>query len=136
MTEIWEKRLGTVTLTPEGVVTAGSMMEWTLTYTVGSYGVDEGGILMLVQRLACDMEHPQFVNPAASGYTTVTTSGACRLVCRFDRKCHPRPWMKWNMVIDVVDGFLSPGDTVTVILGDRSQGSPGIRAQTFQEKHH
>ena len=136
MTDIWEKRLGTITLTPKGAVTAGSMMEWTLTYTVGSYGVDEGGILMLVHRLACDMEHPQFDHPTASGYTTVTTSGDCRLVYRFESKRHPRPWMKWNMVIDVVDGFLSPDDTVTVILGDRSQGSPGIRAQTFQETHH
>ena len=136
MPDIWGERLGTVTLTPNKPVVAGSMMEWTLTYTAGSYGVDEGGVIILAQRLACDMEPPQFDDPSASGYTTITTSADCRLICEFQGKRHPRPWMKWNLVMDVVDGFISPGDTVTVILGDRSQGSPGIRAQSFQEKLH
>jgi len=40
------------------------------------------------------------------------------------------------IVIDVYDGSLAPGDTVTIVLGDRSQGSPGIRAQTFVETVH
>ncbi|MCP3890872.1 MAG: hypothetical protein GY702_18670, partial [Desulfobulbaceae bacterium] len=47
-----EDRLGRVEFSPKGAVTAGQMMEWTLTYTAGSYGVDEGGVLMLVQRIA------------------------------------------------------------------------------------
>ena len=34
------------------------------------------------------------------------------------------------------DGSLAPGDTVTVVLGERSGGSPGIRVQTFVESAH
>ncbi|MFZ1754075.1 MAG: DUF3604 domain-containing protein, partial [Caldilineaceae bacterium] len=128
-------RLGTVTLDPPGPVVAGSIGQWTFTYTVGSYGIDEGGTLKLAQRFASDWETPQFDQPAAPGYTTVTTSGQASLRAYFHRKAHERPWMKCT-VIDVYDGSLAPGDTVTITLGDRSQGSPGIRAQTFQESAH
>lgn len=134
--ELTSHRLGTVTLDPPGPVTAGSVGQWTLTYTVGSYGIDEGGTLKLAQRFASDWETPQFDQPAAPGYTTVvTTDGPARLHPYFHRKGHERPWMKC-LVIDVYDGSLAPGDTVTITLGDRSQGSPGIRAQTFQESAH
>ena len=136
MQDKWEERLGRIELSPEGSVVAGSFMEWTLTYTAGSFGVDEGGVIMLVKRLACDMEHPQVDDPSGSGYTTVTTNGNCRLICRFQRKQHQRPWQNWCLVIDVTDGYLSPGDKVKIILGDRSKGSPGIRAQSFIEMHH
>jgi hypothetical protein len=33
----------------------------------------------------------------------------------------------------VVRGFLREGDTITVRLGDRRQGSPGMPVQTFVE---
>ena len=36
-----QQRLGHVSVTPEGPVVAGSVGEWTITYTVGSYGIDE-----------------------------------------------------------------------------------------------
>lgn len=129
------QRLGSVTLDPPGPVVAGSVGQWTLTYTVGSYGIDEGGTLKLAQRFASDWETPQFDRPGEPGYTTITTTGAARLRPYFHAKAHERPWMKCT-VIDVYDGSLAPGDTVTITLGDRSQGSPGIRAQTFQESAH
>ena len=131
-----ELRLGHVVLEPMEPVVAGSMGQWTLVYTAGSYGVDEGGTLMLVQRTACDWQPPQFDRPKQSGYTTVTTSGNARLDVRFEKKRYKRPWMSWCLVVDVRGGYLSPGDTVTIVLGDRSQGSPGIRAQTFAESKH
>lgn len=128
-------RLGHVCLTPDGPVVAGSMNEWTLSYTVGSYGIDEGGTLKLARRFASDWAHPQFDEPSAPNYTTVTTTGEAKLRPRYDPKAHVRPWMKC-LVIDVYDGCLAPGDTVTITLGDRSQGSPGIRAQSFIESAH
>src|SRR5690606_27244552 len=33
----------------------------------------------------------------------------------------------------VVQGYLKKGDTITVVFGDTSQGSPGSRVQTFCE---
>lgn len=128
-------RLGTVTLDPPGPVIAGSVGTWTLTYTVGSYGLDEGATLKLSQRFASDWEIPQFDRPTEPGYSTITTTGAAKLRPYYHAKAHERPWMKC-LVIDVYDGSLAPGDTITLTLGDRSHGSPGIRAQTFQESAH
>ena len=130
-----QDRLGTVRLDPTGPVVAGSMGTWTLTFTVGSQGIDEGGTIKIAQRFASDWEPSQFDRPQSSGYTSASATGQARLRARYDRKGHERPWMNC-IVLDVYDGSLSPGDTVTIILGDRSGGSPGIRAQTFQESAH
>ena len=128
-------RLGRVTLSPQGPVVAGEVGEWTLTYVVGSYGIDEGGTLKIARRFAGDWERPQFDDPKAPAYCTVKTNGEAKLAARYDPKAHVRPWMKC-IVIDVYDGCLAPGDVVTITLGDRSGGSPGIRAQTFIESAH
>ena len=129
------ERLGTVVLRPDGPVVAGSVGQWTLVYTVGAYGIDEGGTIKLTQRFPCDWEVPQFDRPREEGFTTVETSGPARLRVRYDLKGHERPWMHC-LVIDIYDGSLVPGDTVVITLGDRRNGSPGIRAQTFQESAH
>mgnify|MGYP001985336426 CR=1 FL=1 len=134
-TALLEERLGKVSLCPGGPVVAGTVGQWVLTYTVGSYGVDEGGTIKLAQRFASDWQVPQFDRPGEPGYTTVVTDGAAKLAARYDAKAHERPWMKC-LVIDVYDGSLAPGDRVTITLGDQSGGSPGIRAQSFQESAH
>ncbi|MFT4689841.1 MAG: hypothetical protein ACI9OD_002052 [Limisphaerales bacterium] len=128
--------LGRVELEPRSSVVAGSVGQWTVRYTVGDAGLDEGGTLKLAKRFASDWEKPQFDRPAESGYTTVITDGPAKLAVRFAKKAHDRPWMNWCIVIDVYDGSLGPGDVISVVLGDRSQGSPGIRAQTFIESNH
>src|SRR5438094_629244 len=128
-------RLGNITIAPCSPVIAGSVGQWTITLTVGSAGIDEGGTIKVAQRFASDWQAPQFDKPAEAGYTTLATTGEAKLRPRYDRKGHDRPWMQC-IVIDVFDGSLAPGDTVTIVLGDRSQGSPGIRAQTFVESKH
>jgi hypothetical protein len=129
------ERLGTVTLEPSGSVIAGHVGQWTLRLTVGSYGIDEGGTIKVAQRFASDWESPQFDHPSEQGFTSVSTTGEAKLAPRFDRKGHIRPLMRC-MVIDVYDGSLSPGDVVEIVFGDQSHGSPGIRAQSFQESAH
>lgn len=131
----WTRRLGTVALDETGDVVAGSVGQWTFRYRVGAYGIDEGGTIKMAHRYASDWEIPQFDRPCEAGYTTVTTGGRAKLRVRYDRKGHIRPWMKC-MVIDVYDGSLGPGDVVTIVLGDRREGSPGMRAQTFVEAEH
>jgi hypothetical protein len=130
-----EHRLGKVSLDPAGPVVAGSFGTWTLTLTVGSLGIDEGGTIKFAQRYASDWQTPQLDRPTESGYTTVSTKGPAKLEPHFEKKGHIRPWMKC-LVIDVYDGTLASGDVVTIVLGDRSHGSPGIRAQTFVESRH
>ena len=128
-------RLGVVNLDPAGAVRAGQVGSWRIAYTVGAYGVDEGGTIKVAQRFASDWEVPQFDDPAAQGYTTATTTGDAKLAIRYEPKGHERPWMKC-IVIDIYDGNLVEGDVVYITLGDTSGGSPGIRAQTFQESAH
>lgn len=135
MSDLISQRLGTVTLEPGDAVVAGQVGQWRLVYTAGSYGVDEGGTIKLSQRFASDWQVPQFDRPGEPGYTTIATTGAARLRPYYSAKAYERPWMKC-LVIDVYDGSLSPGDRVTITLGDQSRGSPGIRAQTFQESAH
>src|SRR5262245_13501042 len=88
------ERLGTVTLQPQTPIVAGSIGQWTLTLTVGSLGIDEGGTIKVGQRFASDWEPSQFDRPTESGYTTVTTNGAARLRPHYERKGHDRPWMQ------------------------------------------
>ena len=101
MDEISEDRLGRVKLEPQGAVEAGSIGQWTLTYTVGGYGIDDGGTIMLVQRIASDWQVPQFDRPDQPAYTTVGTTGNARLTVQFKRKAYHRPWMNWCLVIDI-----------------------------------
>ena len=129
------ERLGTVTLEPQQPAVAGRYGQWTIHYTVGRYGIDEGGTIKLAHRFASDWERPQFDDPAAPGYCTVHTTGEAKLNPHFEPKGHIRPYMK-ALVIDVYDGSLAPGDVVTIVLGDQSKASPGARAQTFQESAH
>lgn len=54
------------------------------------------------------------------------------LSVRFDQKGHERPFQK-AVIVDIVDGYLNPGDKIIVRLGDRRFGARGTRAQTFTE---
>lgn len=62
--------------------------------------------------------------------TAATVQG---LAVRFDQKGHERPFQK-AIIIDVVDGYLNPGDKIIVRLGDQRHGAKGTRVQTFVEE--
>ena len=72
-------------VSPKDPVVAGGRVSWTLTITVGDYGLGVGSELAIVRRSTCDMEIPQFDRPDASGYTTVETNGKARLEIRSER---------------------------------------------------
>ncbi len=96
--------------------------------------MDIGSTIKLVWRLASDWAEPQFDRPADPNFATVQTSNELAIVrARFDRKGNVRPWSN-AVIIDIVEEALSPKDTVTICLGDRSGGSAGMRAQTFADK--
>lgn len=121
---------GWAEIDPKGDVVAGSTGTWRIIYHLGRYGVDDGGVIKIAWRDVSDWEFPQFSNPQASGYSTVSTSGLASLRATFEKQRYVRPW-RLCVTIDVFDDSLSEGDTVVVTLGERSCGSPGIRAQTF-----
>jgi hypothetical protein len=127
------ERMGSATVAPSGRFEAGSYQEFTLTYTAGYFGIDDTGSIKVVHRFASDMGRPQFDDPAAPNYTTVEASNGAVLHVEYDMKRNIRPWDK-TLYIKVVRGFLREGDQIVVRFGDRRQGSPGIRLQTFCEE--
>lgn len=124
------ERYGWAEIDPAGPVTAGATGTWRIIYHAGRYGVDDGGVIKIAWRDVSDWQAPQFVEPGAPGYASVSTSGPASLRPAFEKQRYVRPW-RLCVTIDVFDESLSEGDTVTLTLGDTSGGAPGIRAQTF-----
>jgi hypothetical protein len=125
--------MGSATVSPTGGFEAGSYQEFTVTYTAGKFGIDDSGSIKLVHRFASDMGRPQMSDPGAPNYVSVEASNGAVLAVDFDGKQNIRPWDK-TIYIKVVRGFLRKGDEIVIRLGDRRQGSPGIRTQTFCEE--
>jgi hypothetical protein len=111
---------------------AGSFQSFELVFTAGRFGMDDTGSIRVVHRFASDMGAPQFTDPAAPNHVTAEASNGARLELSYHPRLNMRPWGKC-LTVAVGRGFLSPGDTVTVRLGDRRGGSPGMRLQTFCE---
>src|SRR6266852_3264853 len=124
--------MGSATLSPPGPFVAGSHQELTLTYTAGTFGIDDTGIVKISWRTTSDMGKPQFDDPAAANFTTVEASNGAKLEVWFDR-LNIRPYAN-TLLIRVGRGYLRAGDTLTIRLGDRRQGSPGFRLQTNCEQ--
>ncbi len=124
--------LGTAVIEPAGAFTAGACASFTLTYTAGTYGIDDSGALRVCFRFATDQTPPQLTDPEAPGYTTVEASNGAVLDVRFDRKANVRPWDR-TLLIKVVKGYLQKGDRITIRFGVTDHGSPGLRLQTFCE---
>ncbi|UCH57929.1 MAG: DUF3604 domain-containing protein [Candidatus Bathyarchaeota archaeon] len=127
--------LGWAEIEPSGEVYAGSTVSLKLIYHVGRFGIDDGGSIRVARRSVSDSEPHQFDDPNSLGYTTVTTTGAVRLRVKWDPRGHLRPW-RGALQVDVHDGSLAEGDTITVTMGDRRGGAPGFRLQTFREAEH
>ena len=124
---------GRATLDPDTPVVAGTHGTWKLVYTAGAYGVDNTGSILVCWRFASDWGRPQTDRPSDENYLTVSTTGRCRAEARYVFKGHIRPW--YHVVwVDVLDGDLAPGEKITLMFGDTSEGSPGHRAQTAVEE--
>jgi len=122
------EHMGSIRLTPSGPFFAGAYAELTLTYTAGTFGIDDTGMVKISWRTTSDMSKPQFDKPAAANFTTVEASNGAKLDVWFDR-LNIRPYAN-TLLIRVGRGYLRAGDTLTVRMGDRRQGSPGYRLQT------
>jgi hypothetical protein len=122
------EHMGAMQLTPPGPFVAGSYAELILTYTAGTFGIDDTGMVKISWRTTSDMSKPQFDKPAAPNFTTVEASNGAKLDVWFDR-LNIRPYAN-TLLIRVGRGYLRAGDTLTVRMGDRRQGSPGYRLQT------
>ena len=125
--------VGAARIVPDTPIIAGSFFSRKIIFTAGKYGVDEGARILICKRLACDMELPQFTDPAASGYVTASCSRpGVGLSLSYEEQGYIDDWRS-AIAVRIARGYLCPGDTVEVVLGDTAGGGPGIRAQTFPE---
>jgi hypothetical protein len=124
--------IGSVTIDAPDEMIAGSLDTIGVIYTAGKFGIDDQGGIRLRMRFASDSGRPQFDRPSAPNYVSVVASNGATLSTTYDSIGGGRPWFKL-LTIKVLKLFLKEGDTITVTLGDRSQGSAGLRIQTLAE---
>lgn len=123
---------GYVSLEPEGEFIAGTPASFTLSYTAGTYGMDDLGGLKLFFRFACDQSPLQMEDPRAVGYTTATASNGAQVTLSYALREGERPWYKM-LRVRIEGKGLKEGESIRIRLGDTTHGSPGIRLQTFCE---
>jgi hypothetical protein len=124
---------GSVELEPRGEFVVRSFASFTLTYTAGRYGIDDSGAIRVSFRMVGDWGRLQTDDPAAPNFVSAGTSSGVKLVLDASSNgMSPRPRNKC-LTIRVTGGYLEAGETITIIFGDTSQGSPGLLLQTFAE---
>jgi hypothetical protein len=113
-------------------ITAGAAGVWTLRFAIGADGLAAGEALALVRRWPSDWDLPQCDRPRDAGYTAIETHPPAPFLWRTRRSL---AWHPFDHVFEVIfpEG-LPAGASVTVTLGDRRGGAPGLRAQTFIEE--
>lgn len=142
MGEVWPTAMpgtatadyGSVSLSPAGAFEVRSLQTFEIVYTVGEYGLDDTGAIKIVQRWTTDSGAVQCDDPTARNYVTATASNGVSLELHVEPYPHQRPWYN-GLRVTVVRGYMQPGDTITIVYGDRSAGSPGYQLQTFAERH-
>src|ERR1700722_15468973 len=127
------EQMGSIELLTPGPFIAGSYAELILVYTAGTFGIDDTGMMKVSWRTTSDFSKPQFSKPEAPNFATVEASNGAKLQVWFDR-LNIRPYGN-TLLIRIVRGYLRAGDTLTIRLGDRRKGSPGLRLQTNVENH-
>lgn len=126
-----EEWLGSGRITPSEPAVAGAYGTWTVEYTVGVAGIDDGGRIRLAFRIVTDWAAPQFNNPAGPNYVSMQATRAVRLTPEYGTH-GVRPWTR-TLTIRVDEDALAQGDRVRIVLGERGFGGPGMRAQTYPE---
>lgn len=109
-----------------------SYQTFKITYTTGKLGLDDTGAIRVALRLISDAGALQTTDPTAANYVSARSSGEGQLVLKYDRNGGQRPWNE-TLTIYQRGGYLRPGETIEITLGDTSQGSPGLLMSTFYE---
>lgn len=123
---------GHADLEPKGAFQARSYQTFRLIYTCGRYGLDDTGSIKVVFRFTADGGDLQTTDPSAPNYVTATASNGTPLKLSFDSSGHMRPWYR-ALTVFVHKGFLREGDTIEIVVGDTSGGSPGHMLQSMCE---
>ena len=118
--------------------TVGRYGEFLLRYTAGAAGLATGGGLRIATQHDFDWDmwggvrlQEQF--PSQANFVTYRTSTGAALRWRAVNLSHQYfPWQRMNEFI--LEGApLQGGDTIEIVFGDRSSGSPGVEIQPMDE---
>jgi hypothetical protein len=120
------EEFGFATITPAGPAIAGKRGTWELSYTAGSRGLAVGASVRIYSDSDTDWEAPQFHDPSGDGYSRAIAPDGVRTGVRIESQ---RSWRFFVYGRDV-----AAGETITLLLGDMTAGSSGLRPQTFAEK--
>ena len=123
---------GHVELTPRGAFEARSVQTFSLTYTVGRYGIDDTGSIRVVFRFMGDWGDLQTTDSTGYNYVTASCSTDSRISLQYAKTGHQRPWFRC-LTARLHGGYLKEGDKITIVFGDSTQGSPGMKMQSFCE---
>ncbi len=123
---------GHVELQPKGAFEARSVQTFRMVYTVGRYGIDDTGGIAVLFRFFGDQGDLQTDEPTGDNYVTAHTSTGAKIRLHYGGAAGYRPWFK-ALAVKLHGGYLKEGDTITVVFGDTTQGSPGMKLQTFCE---
>ncbi|PPJ56857.1 hypothetical protein CBER1_09982 [Cercospora berteroae] len=124
-------------------LTAGQWTEILLTYEVGASGLADGAWIKATFKFYSDWALFQTSDRTKPNYISAeyvprelhpgqNPATIQSLSVRFDQKGHERPFQK-AIIVDIVDGYLNPGDKILIRLGDKRYGGEGTRVQTFVE---
>ena len=102
---------GHASLDPQGEFEARSVQTFTLTYTVGRYGIDDTGSIRVVFRFMGDWDDLQTTNPSGYNYVTASTNTNSRLSLAYAKTGHQRPWFR-SLTVRLHGGYLKEGDTI------------------------
>ena len=129
------KALGSVTLETDGPVHVDSWAKIEQTYTVGEAPLGPGARVMVAKQLQADGGRIQHSDARAPNYVSARTSNPS---VRLGKTTVPWTGMHGGFrspsdmpAFQVHEGTLGPGDTLTLVYGDREGGSEGWRQQTF-----
>jgi hypothetical protein len=125
---------GRVAFSPTGEFEVRSLQTFKLAYTAGPYGIDDTGAIRILFRFATDWGKLQVGDPAGENYVSAAASNGVALDLTYDYDALPRPRYH-GLTVTLTNGYLCQGDTITIIFGDTSGGSPGLRLQSFCESH-
>ncbi len=119
-------------------VVHSSYGQWSFVFRAGSEGLARGGAVAVAARHVSGWWAAQSYDPGAANYTSVSSTGQVTLRLQtpdnfsiFNR--HFYEYFPWQHITSAVitEGELQPGETITLVFGDRSQGSPGFRAPSI-----
>lgn len=125
-----------VAVEPPSPWVAGSYVRCCLAICPEGTSIEPGGGVRVALRRGSDASSLQSSDPTDEGYVTASALSASGQPVRVEvDPIGNQGSAAWPRAVEVrLAQGLSPGDSLLLVLGDRSRGGPGFRVQTYGEE--